>query len=419
MSRRLILVAALFMALDCAASEEGKASFRAAERSLEFGDFPSALAEALRAVQLEPQNPKGHSLAASALNRMGRYADAEAAAERSTRLKNPNPAAFENLAYARLNLGRHQEAVAAASTAIAQDPQSADAHALRAQAYGRLGLKAEMLADLQRAAALEPTRFAAELDAARGGFPWAAAAGGAGALLAALAFMLWRRTSVAPAPPTGPAESGPRLAYGQLLADKYRLLRRLGQDGIEAWEVEDIGLGRSAVLRRMSTSERGAALETARAAAALRHRNIAAIYEILDLPDGLFLVSELVRGKTVSDLLSERRTLDPAATRSILTQVCAALDFAHRGAVSHLAVKPANIMVAEDGHVKVLGFGILRPPGGQGPAQDVYALGACYAEMSGGNAPAAGELAAAALEPDPAKRMPRFLELLGRLTAAS
>lgn len=100
----------------------------------------------------------------------------------------------------------------------------------------------------------------------------------------------------------------------------------------------------------------------AQAAARLKHANVVPIYDFGVSSDGfVYLVMELVEGKSVRDLLREQGSFAPRLTVEIITEVCSALEAAHKKNVVHRDVKPDNIVVdtASAGvQVKVLDFGI-------------------------------------------------------------
>jgi serine/threonine-protein kinase len=94
--------------------------------------------------------------------------------------------------------------------------------------------------------------------------------------------------------------------------------------------------------------------------AALIHTNIATVFDYGE-DDGLaFLVMELVDGKPLSQIIRERGPMPADQVRSIVGQCALALGVAHEAQVVHRDVKPANILVREDGLVKLTDFGIAR-----------------------------------------------------------
>ena len=102
----------------------------------------------------------------------------------------------------------------------------------------------------------------------------------------------------------------------------------------------------------------------ARAAARLTHLNVVSVYDQGNevAPDGhhVFLVMELVEGRTLRELLRERGRLSPAEAVSIMEPVLSALSAAHHAGLVHRDVKPENILLSDDGVVKVADFGLAR-----------------------------------------------------------
>lgn len=174
---------------------------------------------------------------------------------------------------------------------------------------------------------------------------------------------------------------------------------------------------------------RAACLAAARSAAALRHPNIAELFEVVDLPPGLHLVSEWVPGQSLAELLRQRGRLSLDAAKAVLAPVCDALAFAHGRGVLHRGVRPAKVLVAGDGTVKLADFagtGRAEPgaqdpdPGSATPASDVYGLGVCLHLMLTGELPfgAGGWTPAAALRPV-GERAPGIPTAVDRLLARS
>jgi eukaryotic-like serine/threonine-protein kinase len=163
---------------------------------------------------------------------------------------------------------------------------------------------------------------------------------------------------------TAPPGAGP-CARGDRALGRYRLARRLGAGGFGVvWEAQDERLGRSVAVKRVplprgdETAAR--ASREALAAARLSHAGIVALYEAAE-EDGVFvLVSELVPGPTLAELL-ERGGVDDELTLVVGFALCEALGHAHARGVVHRDVKPANIIVCEPGAavpVKLTDFGV-------------------------------------------------------------
>jgi serine/threonine-protein kinase len=100
------------------------------------------------------------------------------------------------------------------------------------------------------------------------------------------------------------------------------------------------------------------------AAASLSHPNIVSIYDVgmerIDDHDVYYIVMEYIKGKTLKGLIKEKRKLSVEETIDYSIQIAEALEHAHKNHIVHRDIKPHNIMITEDGRVKVTDFGIAR-----------------------------------------------------------
>ena len=102
----------------------------------------------------------------------------------------------------------------------------------------------------------------------------------------------------------------------------------------------------------------------AKSLARLNHQNIAALYTPIFEDGQLHLVMELVKGKSLETVLAERgRPLGVKQALAIVSQVSDGLAYAHEMGVIHRDVKPSNVMIGNDGRVKIMDFGIARVQG--------------------------------------------------------
>jgi len=152
---------------------------------------------------------------------------------------------------------------------------------------------------------------------------------------------------------------------GQLVGH-YRVLEKIGAGGMgEVFRARDERLGRDVALKliRPASSDNPDHLrrfeQEARAAAALNHPNILAIYDVGFEGTTPYIVSELLQGKTLRQRLSEGRIPAREATGYAL-QIAQALTAAHDRHIVHRDLKPENLFLTDDGRVKILDFGVAK-----------------------------------------------------------
>lgn len=150
------------------------------------------------------------------------------------------------------------------------------------------------------------------------------------------------------------------------LIGPYKLAEPLGSGGMgEVWKALDTRLDREVALKflRQDTVvdpvRRERFVREAKAASALNHPGIVTIYEI-DRRDGLdYIAMEFVRGKSLADLIDEGPvSVERAIELSIA--IAEALSKAHRANIIHRDIKPGNLMVSDDGYLKILDFGLAK-----------------------------------------------------------
>ena len=154
---------------------------------------------------------------------------------------------------------------------------------------------------------------------------------------------------------------------GQLLAGRYRLTQLLAIGGMaEVWQAQDELLDRQVAIKILleqfaaDPQLRARFQNEAIAAARLIHPSIVSIYDSIEVGGRDAIVMELVKGRTLRNFLDERGRLDPIEVVHIGSEVCTALMVAHRAGVIHRDVKPANILLSDDGRVLVTDFGIAK-----------------------------------------------------------
>ncbi|MEU5907504.1 protein kinase [Micromonospora sp. NPDC047467] len=229
----------------------------------------------------------------------------------------------------------------------------------------------------------------------------------------------------------------------QLIANRYRLVRPLGQGGMgRVWQARDEMLERDVAIKELVAPPglrdderremRERSMREARAVARLGHVNVVRVFDVLHSGDDPWIVMELVPSRSLHEVLEAEGPMSAAHAARIGLGVLSALRAAHRAGVLHRDVKPANVLLADDGRVVLTDFGLATLPGDPrmtqtgivlgspaylaperatdgdvGPAADLWSLGATlYAAVEGRtpyqrSSPMA-TLAALATEPPPA-----------------
>ncbi len=169
---------------------------------------------------------------------------------------------------------------------------------------------------------------------------------------------------------------------GQVLDGRYRVEARVAIGGMATvYRAVDTRLDRVLALKVMHTSL--SADETfvtrfireAKSAARLAHANVVGVFDQGTDGTYVYLAMEYVEGCTLRDVLRDRGALRPRAALDVLEPVLAALGAAHRAGLVHRDVKPENVLIGDDGRVKVADFGLVRAVDSQTSATTDSILG--------------------------------------------
>src|SRR2546427_5139581 len=173
-----------------------------------------------------------------------------------------------------------------------------------------------------------------------------------------------------PPPPSIASITTPPPVPGQRYIGKYRVKRELGRGGMGAvYLAEQPGLGREVAIKELIQSADPTSLrrflQEAQVMARTSHPNLVQVHDIELQGNVNYLVLEFVRGRSLRDWMSQA-PLPPPQVFAVMHGVLQALDYAHRHAVVHRDVKPENVLISDEGMVKVADFGIARLMGDTG-----------------------------------------------------
>jgi hypothetical protein len=155
----------------------------------------------------------------------------------------------------------------------------------------------------------------------------------------------------------------------EIIGGRYRVLEAIGKGGMgTVWLCRDDKLARNVAVKQVglmpghTDTDATRAMREARATAALSHRNVVTVFDVVEEDDHIWLVMEHVPSRTLAQLIRSEGPLSPERTAWVGAQVADGLVAAHRAGITHRDVKPGNIFVA-DGLAKVGDFGISRTEG--------------------------------------------------------
>ena len=154
---------------------------------------------------------------------------------------------------------------------------------------------------------------------------------------------------------------------GRLLDGRYRVGSRIARGGMAVvYEATDMRLDRVCALKIMHPNLgddddfAGRFVREARSAAKLSHPHVVAVFDQGDDNGTLFLAMEYIAGHTLRDLIRKEAPMAPAKALALIDPVLSALAAAHQAGMIHRDMKPENVLLADDGRVKVADFGLAR-----------------------------------------------------------
>jgi serine/threonine-protein kinase len=170
---------------------------------------------------------------------------------------------------------------------------------------------------------------------------------------------------------------------GSVLGGKYRILRKIGSGGIGAvYAAEHVALGSQVAIKvlrgaaALDASEIARLRREAQVQVSIEHPNVIRTIDLDQMPDGsIYVVMELLRGKSLAQLLRSAGRIRAEDAVPWLIQVCRGLYAAHRTGVVHRDLKPGNIFICDDGSVKVLDFGMSKLASAEALTEEGYTLG--------------------------------------------
>jgi len=243
---------------------------------------------------------------------------------------------------------------------------------------------------------------------------------------------------------TAAAQSREALEIGTVLANRYEIVRRIGEGGMGAvYQARDLELNRVVALKviRPSLAKNPEILSRFKQelilARQVTHKNVIRIYDLAEFDGIKFITMDFIDGRDLKSVLRANGKFEPRRAAEIIEQVCRGLEAAHSEAVIHRDLKPQNIMVDRSGKITVMDFGIARStavggmthtgaligtPEYMSPEQakgekldarsDLFAVGIIFYELLTGDTPYKAETSMASLYKRTRERVPPPVELV-------
>jgi serine/threonine protein kinase len=161
---------------------------------------------------------------------------------------------------------------------------------------------------------------------------------------------------------------------GELIAGRYRLVSRLGSGGMGVvWQAQDERLHRTVAIKQLvlppglsEITAEGAnrrAMREGRITARLHHPHVVAVYDVVEHEGQPYLIMEYLPSKSLATVLSLQGVFPPDTVARIGSQIASALAAAHQVGIVHRDIKPGNVLLTDDGTVKITDFGVSHAAG--------------------------------------------------------
>ena len=155
------------------------------------------------------------------------------------------------------------------------------------------------------------------------------------------------------------------ITRGQMINDRYQIIRTIGEGGMaNVYLAHDTILDRDVAVKVLRGDLAGDEKFVRRfqreaiAASSLSHPNIVEMYDVGEDDGKYFIVMEYIEGRTLKSLIKKRGALTLSEVIDIMLQITSGLSCAHESYIIHRDIKPQNILILDDGRVKITDFGI-------------------------------------------------------------